>query len=128
MHIVYYTSGLTGAGRLIIGMSIGYALLRKGIKCKYTILHSSPLAHLAVDFNHIKLPLETTIELSHKNYHKSILYKTLTKLKPDILLVNHQWFMIHNFIDEFKCKKIYLSDQVNDNHFKIILPDITTVP
>ncbi len=118
MRIVFYTSGLTGAGRLVMGISIGNALIRKGIKCKYTILHSSPVAHLADDFHHIKMPIETDTDLSPKNYSKSQLYKTLKKLKPDVLLVNHLWYMIHNFIDELKCKKIYLSDHCYDSHFK----------
>lgn len=121
MRIVFYTSGITGAGRLIFGISIGNALNRKGVNCNYTIVHTSPVAHLADDFNHIKIPLENETELSKNNYHKSILYKTLTKLKPDILIVNHTWFMIYNFINELTCKKIYLSDYVYDQHFKVPL-------
>jgi hypothetical protein len=81
------------------------------------------MARLAGDFHHIKIPLENEIELSKKNCHKSLLYKTLSKLKPDVLLVDHQWFMIYNFIEEVKCKKIYLTDAVYDSHFKIPLPE-----
>jgi len=121
VRIVFYTSGITGAGRLVFGISIGNALNRKGVKYKYTIVHTSPVAHLADDFHHIKIPLENETELSEKNYHKSILYKTLIKLKPDILIVNHTWFMIYNFINQLNCKKIYLSDYVYDQHFKVPL-------
>jgi hypothetical protein len=123
MKIVYYTSGITGAGRLVLGMSIGNALIRKGIRCDYTIVHTSPVQHLAGDFHNIKIPLENEIELSAKNYHTSVLYKTLTKLRPDILIVNHMWFAIVNFSNELKCKKIYLSDHAYDRHFKMPLPE-----
>jgi hypothetical protein len=123
MRIVFYTSGITGAGRLIIGISIGNALERKNIKCKYTMVHTSPLAHLADDFHHIKIPLENETELSKKNCHKSLLFKTLTRLKPDILLIDHLWFTVYNFIEELKCKKIYLTDAVYDSHFKVPLPE-----
>ncbi len=123
MNIVFYTSAISGAGRLVIAMSIGNAFIRKGIKCRYTIIHTSPVSHLADDFDNIKIPLETEEELSKKNYHKSILFKTLKKLKPDVLLVNHQWYMIYNFIHELVCKKIYLSDYVYDAHFRIPLPE-----
>jgi len=119
MRIVFYTSGITGAGRLVLGISIGNALARHGIECKYTIVHTSPVAFLANDLNNIKIPLENETELSPKNFHKSILYKTLAKLKPDILIVNHTWFMIYNIIEEMKCQKLYLSDYVYDSHFKV---------
>jgi len=102
MRIVYYTSGITGAGRLVLGISIGNALARHGIKCNYTMVHTSPVAHLADEFSNIKIPLETTVELSPERCRSSVLYKTLKKLKPDILLVNHQWFMIYNIIEEMK--------------------------
>ncbi len=105
-----------------MAISVGNALNRKGIKCKYTIVHTSPVPQLADEFHQIKIPLETESELSTKNYHKSVLYKTLTRLKPDVLLVNHQWFMLYNFINDLKCKKIYLSDHAYDNHFKITRP------
>jgi hypothetical protein len=123
MRIVYYTSGVTGAGRFVIGISIGNALKRKGIPCDYTIVHTSPVPHLAEEFHNIKIPIENEVELSARNYHKSILYKTLSKLKPDILIVNHTWFMIHAFIDEMGCKKMYISDHAYDRHFKVPLPE-----
>ena len=122
MRVVYYTSGITGAGRLVLGISIGNALRRKGVKCKYTIVHTSPVAHLADDFHNIKVPLETESELSKTNCHKSVLYKTLKKLKPDVLLVNHTWFAPYHFMNELPCKKIYLSDHAYDRHFRVPLP------
>ncbi len=122
VRIVYYTSGITGAGRLVIGIAIGNALRRKGIDCKFTIVHTSPAGHFADEFNAIKIPLETETELSQEHCRFSILYKTLKKLKPDVLIVNHQWFMIYSFIEEMPCKKIYLSDHAYDAHFRVPLP------
>ena len=123
MRIVYYTGGLTGAGRLIIGISIGNALIRKNTSCQFSIIHTSPATYIADEFNHIKIPLENENELSRHNYKSSILYKTIKKLKPDLLIVNHQWFMLYDFINELQCKKIYLSDLVYDSFFKITLPE-----
>lgn len=123
LNIVYYSSSLRGVGRLANGIAIGNALERNDVRCRFTIIHTSPFGRLADDFHTIKVPLETEQELSRSTYGTSILYKTISGLKPDILLVNHQWFMIHNFIDEFKCKKIYLADYVYDSHFKVPTPD-----
>lgn len=123
MNIVYYTSGITGIGRLIIGIAIGNALARKAVKCNYTIVHSSRMGHVADDFNNIKVPIENEVELSKNNFRKATLYKTLIRLKPDILIVNHQWFMLYNFINDLQCKKLYLSDYAYEKHFKISLPD-----
>ncbi len=123
MRIVFYTSGLNGIGRIVFGISIGNALARKGIPCKYTILHHSRYGHLAGNFNQIQIPFENDRELSRERFEKSVLYKTLAKLKPDILIVDHMWFMVYNFIQSMPCKKIYLTDAVFDSHFKIPLPD-----
>ena len=121
MRIVYYTGGLLGSGRLVMGMSIGNALERKNIRCKFSLVHNSPVAHIADDFHNIKIPFEYNNELLPTNFHKSALYKTLKKLKPDILLVNHHWFTICNFLNELKCKKIYLADYTYDSHFSLPL-------
>ncbi len=123
IRIVYYTGATLGSGRLVFGMSIANALERNNIKCRYTMVHSSPVPGIADDFRHIKIPYENEIELSKKNYRKSVLYKTLKKLKPDVLLINHQWFSVYHMIDELPCKKIYLADYTYDNHFSIKLPD-----
>ena len=121
MRIVYYTGGTLGSGRLVFGISIANALARKGVKCKYTIVHSSLVSHIADDYHHIKIPYENENELSAGNCHKSVLFKTLKKLKPDILLVNHQWFSVYYILDELSCKKIYLADYTYDSHYSIPL-------
>lgn len=121
MNIVYYTSGVSGFGRLLIGASIGNALKRSNIKCNFTIVSYPVKKQLINDFRHIAVPYEHEFELSKEYFHKTVIYKKLKKLKPDILIVNHLWFILYNFIDELDCKKIYLSDQVDDGFFNISL-------
>lgn len=121
MRIVFYTSGLNGIGRIALAISIGNALKRKEIKCKYTVVHSSLFGYLLGDIDQKRLPLENDLELSVEHYHKSLLYKTLTGLKPDIIIVDHMWFTVYNFIKTIRCKKIYITDGVYDSHFKIPL-------
>lgn len=121
VRIVFYTSGVTGIGRLILGMSIGNALERKGVSSTYTIVHMSSMERLAVDFNTRRVPYENEAELSPTRYRTSVLYKTIRKLKPDLLIVNHQWHAVHHFIKDLPCKKIYLSDHAYEKHFNIPL-------
>lgn len=121
MKIVYYTSGVTGTGRIVRGISIYNALKRKRIDAEYTILHSSDFGKLcdAFHINHIKIPLEDDVQLSPKNYEKSALFKTITKLSPDVIIYDLLWFPMYHFIDTLPCKKILLCRLVFDNFFII---------
>ena len=124
MRICYYTSGTTGSGRLVRGISIGTALTRSGIIANFTILSSSPFSRLADDLNinHIEIPTESEEQLSKKNYKDSILYKALTALKPDILLIDLLWFPLYNFMDEIPGKKIFLWQRMAEQYFSMDLP------
>jgi hypothetical protein len=121
LKIVYYTSGITGSGRVVTGISIGNAFRRKGIPCKYIIVSGSDFSFLSSDFTHVKIPLEEENSLSEQNYKSSILLRTLTELKPDILLVDLLWFSLYHLIRELPCKKIFLCRQVDDSYFSINL-------
>lgn len=121
MRILYYTSGITGSGRVIIGISIGNALKRKGIVPDFTILCYSEFAFLANDFKHIKIKVENEIELSKENYKSSVLYNTIMEIKPDVLIVDHIWHTLHQFIDKLPFKKIYLATQVDNSFFTVPL-------
>jgi len=127
MRVLYYTSGITGSGRIVRGMSMATALRRKGINAEFTILSSSPFGSLSdkLGINHVEVPLEDENELSKKNYHKSTLYERIISLNPDILIVDLQWFSLYNFIKDLPCKKIFLSRQVDDRFFTIHLADGT---
>ena len=129
MHIVYYTSGTTGSGRIIRGISIDNALKRKGIVSEYTILSSCPFGFLADKFNikHIEIPVEQENLLMGVSYKQSQLFTTLKELDPDILIVDLQWFTLTKFIDQFSFKKIFLFTQINtvekvNLYFNIPLP------
>jgi hypothetical protein len=119
LKIIYYTSGITGSGRVVTGISIGNALRRRRVSCEYTILSGSDFAFLSSDFTRIKIPLEDENDLSEQNYKTSELFKTLTDLKPDILLVDLVWFSLYYIIKDIPCKKIFLCRQVNDAYFSI---------
>ncbi|MDY6934606.1 MAG: hypothetical protein SVZ03_10355 [Spirochaetota bacterium] len=123
MKIVYYTSGLTGWGRVVIGISIGNALKRRGIADEYTILSNSSPPFIADYYRHIEIPLEDEEALSEKNCHTSILYRTMMEINPDVMLFDLIWFTTYHFIREFPCKKIFLCHQVSDVFFSMHLPD-----
>ncbi len=123
MNIVYYTSSTTGFGRLIYGISIENAFRRRGIDVNFTIISYPVKFLLGRKLNHIIVPYEPENELSRETFQKSAIYKKLKKLKPDVLLVNHLWFTLYHFLDDLPCKKIYLSDSVEDRFFRIKLGD-----
>ena len=123
MNIVYYTSGISGSGRVVRGISIGNALKRKDVHCSYTIVNSSSFAHLAarLGISHIEIPVEDEDQLSRRRYRSSELYKTIIALAPDVLLIDLLWFNLYHFISELPCKKIFLCHQVFDRFFTIPL-------
>jgi hypothetical protein len=129
LKIVYYTSGIPGSGRIVQGISIYNAIKRKNIDCDFIILSSTEHARLADLFNikHIEIPFENETIITKDNYSNSILYKTLTELNPDILLVDRMWFTLFHFIEQLPCKKIFFSIQVHDLFFKIKLPNETLI-
>ena len=124
MLIVYYTSGVTGSGHIVIGLSIYNALRRRNVGSEYKILSSTHFVELAdrLGCDHIEVPLEDEKQLSKDRYQESHLYKTLLDLKPDVLIVDQFWFMLHEFIQELPCKKIFLSRQIADRTFSINIP------
>ncbi|MFH0975665.1 MAG: hypothetical protein V1874_07760 [Spirochaetota bacterium] len=123
MKIVYYTSGITGSGRVITGIAIANAFKRKSIQCDYSIIHSSDFEFFSNEIKFFKIPVENEEILLKKDYHISSLYKILEKIKPDVILFDLIWFMTCNFIHELNCKKILLCRQVSDKYFSIPLPD-----
>jgi hypothetical protein len=127
LKIVYYTSGNPGTGRIVQGISIYNSFVRKNINTDFIIISSNPLAGIADKFGikHIEIPLETEDKLSAQNYENSVLYRTLTEIDPDVLLVDRMWYTLYNFIDKLKCRKIFFSIQVHDNFYTIRLKDRT---
>ncbi|MBN2402174.1 MAG: hypothetical protein JXN64_07220 [Spirochaetes bacterium] len=122
MKIIYYTSGITGWGRVVRGISVANALKRKGINGDFTIISSIQPVFQFEEINHIVIPFEHENILFGKECRNSVLYKTLKKLKPDVILFDLIWYMTYNFIQDFDCKKILLCRQVSDQYFSIPLP------
>ena len=123
MKILYYTSGITGSGRIVRGISIGNALKRKRVSCEYEILSSSPFAFLADQYKHIEIPIENDFAHLKDTYQNSILYKTLIETNPDILIIDILWFPLYHFLDKFKFKKVFLHSQAGDDYFDIQIAD-----
>ena len=125
MRVVYFTTGISGSGRIVRGISVGNAFKRKNIACDYTIISSSEFSFLIDRFayNNITIPVESRAELSLKNYEQSVLYNTLIDLQPDILIVDLVWYTLHHFINTLNCRKIFLCRQVIDSFFSIVLQD-----
>ncbi len=118
MKIVYYTSGVTGSGRIVRGISIANAFRRRGIPCEFTILHSSRFGFLTEGYaQHIEIPVENDQAHAKENFEQSVLYRTLVHINPDVLIVDLMWFTLHNFIQELKCEKIFLLTQIADARF-----------
>jgi hypothetical protein len=127
LRIVFYTSGITGTGRIVKGIAIGNALKRKNIDCDYTILNSSAFAYLCDLFSikHIEIPVEDEYTLTKDNFSNTYLYKTLNQLKPDILIIDLLWFPLYHFIERLDCKKIFLCQFVYERFFSIQLEEET---
>ena len=112
-------------GRIVIGAAIEQAFKRKKQSYSFTIVNSSRHTHLLSGIKHIEIPVENELQLSQSNYQKSIVFATLTGLKPDILLVDHMWFTLFNFITDLPCMKIYLATNTLGSFFEIQLKEET---
>jgi hypothetical protein len=117
---LYYTSGLSGSGHLVLGISICNAFRRKRVQIDYTILSPSPqFVRLADRFQipHVEIPFEDETQLSQNSCQSSQLYRTVMSIDPDVLIVDLFWFTLHYFLRELRCRKIFLSRQVSDIAF-----------
>lgn len=118
MKVLYYTSGITGSGRVVRGISIAAAFRRAGVMCDFTILHSSRFGFLADGHaRHIEIPIEDDMAHTRENFETSVLYKRLLECDPDVLIVDLMWFPLYNFIRELRCTKIFLHTQIADRRF-----------
>jgi hypothetical protein len=125
VNVVYYTSGVSGTGRLVRGVAIKNALLRKNIDFRFTILHSAPIAGFLGGNGQFKLPLETAQQTDSRHYENSAIYAHLMRLAPDLLIVDLLWVPLHSFLDEIRCKKIFLARQVSPDFFVFNDPGVS---
>jgi hypothetical protein len=128
VRILYYTTGRTGSGHQVVGISIGNGFRRRGIEHALTILTSSPsFADLAdrVGIRHKEVPLENETQLSPEAYASSALYNAVVELKPEVLIVTMHWFMLSSFIRDLPCKKVFLCRQAEERFFSMPLGEKT---
>jgi hypothetical protein len=124
MRVLYYTAGIAGSGRIVQGLSIYNAVVRRRLQAEYCLLSSSPLAQLAdrLKVPHAEIPLEDEKQLSEQAWPASKLYQFLASYKPDVLLVDLLWFPLHHFIRELPGKKVFLCRQIDARYFTIESP------
>ncbi len=129
MKVAYVTSGLTGIGRLVKGISVGNALKRAGIDCEFTILSSSENVRPAelAGITHTFIPAEPLSTFTRENFEKSILFRELAALAPDIILIDLLWFSLQNMASSLPGRKLLLLRQVNPSFFKISIPELSFV-
>ena len=122
--IVYYSAGLSGTGQLIRAAAIRNGLIRNNNDAKFTFLCGDGMGWIGdlLSLEYIEIPGENEEQLSNLNFRESVLYKTLTGLKPDVLLVWLTWFTHYYFIDELPAKKIFLAGQRSEEMYHIPLP------
>jgi hypothetical protein len=125
VRVLYYTIGVIGSGSIVQGISIANALHRNGVPADYSILNSSPFIYLAdrLGIAHYEIPFENEDELSPDTYKDSSLFRMLMDIDPDVLIVDLNWFMLQNFIEDLHCKKIFLCRQLDDTAFTISFPE-----
>ena len=124
MKVVFYTSSTSGSGRLVRGISIGNAISRRNLSWDYTIIsYTEHFGHLAdiFGYKHIEIPVEHENQLTKNTYQNSLVYKIITSLNPDLLIVDLLWFPIHHFIRQLSCRKIFLCHYVSESFFHIDL-------
>ncbi|MBN2351706.1 MAG: hypothetical protein JXD23_03980 [Spirochaetales bacterium] len=117
MRIVYYTSGVTGSGRLVLGITINNALLRRGICADFVIVHSAPDTRILGQTPNFKLPMESAAQTDAGHFENSAVFKLLSSLSPDVLIVDLLWIPVHHLLSALACKKIFLTRQVADSFF-----------
>lgn len=68
---------------------------------------------------HVYVPAEESDQLSEENFRSSRLYHALRELHPDVLIIDLLWFTLAHFVDELKCRKIFICHQVIPEFFAI---------
>ena len=123
IRILYYTSAVTGTGHLVQGISIYNALSRNYVRGVFCILHNSmtTIPFRRLNIRQISIPFEDECILSHDNYQSSELFSAINFFNPDVLIVDLSWFMLHSFINELHCKKVFLCRQISEKAFSVPL-------
>lgn len=122
MKVLYYTTGTSGSGNLVLGISIAHAFRRGGGEHAFAILSNSQgFTSLAdrMGVRHREVPFENEAQLSADGYASSALYNAIAEWNPDVLIVTLHWFMLSSFIRDLRCRKVFLCRQVDERFFAI---------
>lgn len=118
MRILYYSSGVTGSGRIVPGISLYNGLKRRGLPFEYCILSSTENTGFIDPIPHREIPIEDQAAYDREHYKSSHLFKSIVEFKPDLLIVELMWITLHHFIRELPCKKIFVTRLVYDHFFR----------
>jgi hypothetical protein len=117
MRILYYTSGLTGSGRLVLGVSIRNALVRLGLRHEFAIAHMAEKSGFLASIENTRLPVETATSVNRENFRTSATWRLFEQYRPDVLIVDLVWTNVFHMLPELPCKKIFLTRQVAPEFF-----------
>ena len=118
MKIVYYTSGISGLGRLVHGIALYNAFHRRGLSdFSFKIIHSAPEKQSRVldrtGISHQHVPPEIP------GSDDSPLLSVLRKLSPDITIVDRMWMSVQDLRDRIPGKVVFITSRVNEDFFYI---------
>ncbi len=129
MKILFLTSGTTGIGRLVFGISICNAFRRRKEPVDFTVISNAPPERGALldrfGIPHMELPVENHDVLLTDSFRDSKLFTAVADINPDILIVDRVWYATLSLIDELSCKKVFITSRVTDNFFSMELPGET---
>ena len=119
MHIVYYTAARTGSGHAVGGIALANAVRRAGLNANVTVTGTFGFHELldAAGVPSVPIVPEDFDILNERDFEKSETWKTLTALKPDVLVIDLAWYTTHTFVDQLACPSILLLRQVDENFF-----------
>lgn len=125
-RIVFFTFG-KGSGDLVVGISLALAFKRAGCDVEFTAVTNNEFASIADGFcEHLAVPIEPHLFMVADR--KTRLYRTLRRLKPDLLIVYGSWVPVLPFLGEISGRKILLLRQVNKPFLRIEVPGRDPIP
>ena len=119
MRIAYYSAAFTGCGNTVRGIAIRNALQRAAVDCEFMMIGTLGIAGLAESqgIAVVQLEPENFDSLSTEHFRGSATYRTLSRIAPDILIVDLAWFTTHRVVAELPGRSVLLLRQVSEDFF-----------
>jgi len=141
-RLLFLSCGVTGAGHVVLGLSIGNALRRAGYPCSQTqnanvtyqlLLPDIPASRLCEreGFAWHAMPFESPTAMYTDGGRASKLLETILRFHPDILIVDLFWFAVQAMIPVLHaegCRCFFLSRQVHPRFFEGVPGPIAQYP